>query len=76
MRYNRRKFLATALNASANYYISTSNGSYYSKRGVDFVRKTGIGALSMSQNLDTINRYRDLYVAASHISDKKSKNRR
>ena len=62
---------ASFLNQSANAYISSSNGSYNMKRGVDFVRKAGIRALSISTYLDAYRAGTDIGKAYVYASQKR-----
>lgn len=67
--YKARKFLrgfaATALNETVNSYVSSSNGSYYAKKGADLARKVAITGLSVSDYADRYNQYVNVLYAYS-----------
>lgn len=57
--------LAKTINAAANSYISANGANNYKvSRGVDFVRRASINALSISSAADQIRVYTDLGKAA------------
>lgn len=57
--------LAKSINMSANAYISTNGAKNYQvARGVDYVRRASITALSISAAADQIRVYSDLCKAA------------
>lgn len=74
VRYARNKrmrtYLANTMNTAANAYISSSKGSYHTKRGVDFVRRAGVGYLSLKEYSDRYNYVRDIYKSASYANQK------
>ena len=69
-RSGKRAMLAKVLNSSANAYITSSKGSYAAKRGADYVRRAGIGALSLADNADKIMYYRDVYNSMYYSSNR------
>lgn len=62
--------LAKTINSAANAYISSSEGSYYSKQGVHYVRKAAITGLSVSAYSDIIRGYRDVGQAYVYAASK------
>lgn len=61
---------ANTINSAANAYISSSNGSYRSKAGADFVRKSAIGALSVSNYIDQAQTLIDIGNAYAGMSQR------
>ena len=54
LRTGLRSITAGVLNAAANYYISSSDVSYRAKIGIDYARRAGIMALSVSDIVDRV----------------------
>lgn len=75
MKYQSKRsskaILANVVNSAANAYISSSSGSYYSKRGADFARRAVISGLSISSYSDLVRAYSDVGKSAIYASSKK-----
>lgn len=52
--------IANVINEAANAYITSSNGKYATKRGVDFARRAAIAGLSFSTVTDAYRGYREI----------------
>lgn len=66
--------VANIIDEAANAYITSSNGKYTTKRGVDFVRKAAIAGLSFSTFTDAFSGYREMgeaYIAYAERQRKK-----
>lgn len=66
-----RGTLANVVNMSANAYIATSGSNYRVARGVDFVRRASISALSIKDTAEKINAFADVGKAAIYANEKK-----
>ncbi len=66
-----RGTLANVINMSANAYIATGS-NYRVARGVDFVRRASISALSIKDTAEKINAFANVGKAAIYASNKKS----
>lgn len=65
-----RGTLANVINMSANAYIATGS-NYRVARGVDFVRRASISALSIKDTAEKINAFADVGRAAIYANNKK-----
>ena len=66
-----RGALVNVINMSANAYIASSSSKYHIARGVDFVRRASITALSVKDTADKINAFADVGKAYVYASNKK-----
>lgn len=66
-----RGTLANVINMSANAYIATGS-NYRVARGVDFVRRASISALSIKDTAEKIDAFANVGKAAIYASNKKS----
>ena len=73
--HSLRAGLANIINMSANAYIVSSGAKYPIARGVDFVRRASITALSIKDTADKINAFADVGRAYVYASNKKKVNK-
>lgn len=66
-----RGTLANVINMSANTYIATGGSNYRVARGVDFVRRASISALSIKDTAEKINAFANVGKAAIYANEKK-----
>ena len=59
-----------AINNMANTYISSTNGSYVSKVGADYIRKAAITGLTISNSYDKGKAVRDVVEARIYKYEK------
>ena len=66
----RRKIATHLINETANNFIAKADASYATKRGVDFIRKSAIAGLSVSQNIDDLKVKADVARAILYKGEK------
>ena len=71
-KFTAKKTMAHVINAAANAYISSSNGKYATKRGVDFARKLAIDTLSVSAVMDVARGANDIRKSANYAASKRN----